>query len=162
MVITLISCKQKKINKNVAYNNQENMRPVSNRLKLIILFVDYAIFSVLFLIIEDVFYNQIGFDKDYPWLFRLLIYFVFFTLPELFFNMTLGMRFFRVSIINKKKGELNKAFIKYSLLVVLDRFLLILLIYFFRVFFHSKANLLVSEKYSGLRWSKNDYQLKDA
>ncbi|MBD1263175.1 hypothetical protein HZY62_21485 [Maribacter polysiphoniae] len=130
---------------------------LSNRLKLNILFVDFIIFSFLFLTIEGMIYSQVDFDRVFPWLFRLLIYFMFFTLSELLFNRTLGMRLFKVSLVNKKRGELSKAFVKYSFLVVLDRFILIILLYFFRIFFHSKKNLLISEKYSGLRWSRKQY-----
>lgn len=135
-------------------SKNKSIRKLSNRLKLVILFVDYIIFAVLFLTIEDIVYSQLGIERVYPWLFRVLIYFIFYTLSEFYFNGTIGMKFFGVSIVNKKRGKLSKSFIIYSLLVFLDRFLLLLLVYFFRVFFYSKPNLLISEKYSGLRWSK--------
>lgn len=137
----------------VSRKNNGNIKEVSIRSKLIILFVDYAIFGLL-LIFVDIFYSNLGFVKNCPWLSILLIYFMFFTLSELFFNRTLGMKLFKVLIINKKQGILNRAFAIYSFLIILDRFLFLLIIYFFRVFFHSKKNLLLSEKYSGIRWSK--------
>lgn len=134
--------------------NQENIETLSNKLKLIVLSLDYIIFSLLFLTIEEIVYSKLNFDRAFPWLFRLLIYFVFFTLSELIFNRTLGMRLFKVSLANKRIGKSSKAFIKYSVLVIFDRFILIFLFYFFRVFFQSKKNLLLSEKYSGLRWTR--------
>ncbi len=129
-----------------------NPHELSNKLKLAILFTDYLVFSLLFLTIEYLFKAQLGLGIDYPWLFRLLIYFVFFTMMEFLFNCSLGMKLFKVSLPNRRNCHLDKAFLKYALLIIPDRFILLILVYFFRVFFHSRENLLLSEKYSGLRW----------
>lgn len=137
-----------------------NHKSVSNSLKLLILFVDYAVFGLLFLLLDFIVFFHLEIVKISGWFFIGLVYFLFFTLSEHFFNRTIGMKLFKVSIENKKRGELNKSFIIYSLLIILDRFLLIVLFYFFRVFFHSKENLLLSEKYSGLRWIKNKMEIE--
>ena len=130
------------------------IKVVSIKLKLTILFVDFAIFGLLISLLEYTIYFQLDLARDFPWLFRFFIYFIFFTLSEFFFNRTLGMKLFKVSITYKNDKKLIKAFVIYSILIMLDRFLFLLIIYFFRVFFHSKNNLLLSEKYSGIRWSK--------
>ena len=127
---------------------------VSNRTKIAILFVDFFMFALIFMIIEDIMYKYLGVEKVYPWIFRLIIYFVFFTMSEFVFNATIGMKLMKVSIVNRQKGRLNMTFILYSLFVVLDRFLLFIFIYSFRVLMYSNANLILAEKISGLRWSK--------
>tara|TARA_R110002072_G_scaffold99971_4_gene219822 strand:- start:2441 stop:2842 length:402 start_codon:yes stop_codon:yes gene_type:complete len=121
--------------------------------KLIILFIDYMLFGITFLITEDIFWSIPGLERQYPWLFRLFIFLIYFVFTEFYFGKTLGMKIFKVSI-NQNSYKSNIAFFKYSIIALFDRTIFIVLIYIFRVLFYSKNHLLISEKYSGLRWTK--------
>lgn len=123
---------------------------ISLRLKLIILFVDYIIIIGIISIFDSL--SITGIEEDYPWLFRLSIYFFYYVFPEYIFKYTLAMRLFNVSLKSKKTMDFKREFLIYSVLVFFDRFLL-LVVYIFRVLFYSNRNLLLSEKYSGLSWS---------
>ena len=80
----------------------EKHKEISNILKLKILFTDYFIIIFLIFILNDLMKSILGIERGYPWLFRLLIYSIYFFLSELYFNKTLGMNLFGVSIVNKK------------------------------------------------------------
>ena len=123
---------------------------ISLRLKLIVLFVDYIIIIGIISIFDSL--SITGIEEDYPWLFRLSIYFFYYVFPEYIFKYTLAMRLFNVSLKSKKRMDFKREFLLYSVLVFFDRFLL-LVVYIFRVLFFSNRNLLLSEKYSGLSWS---------
>lgn len=133
---------------------KKDIENLPNGIKLLVLFVDLALFAVYLSIIESLLLPIFGLEDLNTWSIVFLTYFLLFLIPEFYFNRTLGMKFFNVLIKNRRPGEINKNFITYSILVIFDRFLLIILLYFFRVFFYSNKNLLLSEKYSGLRWSK--------
>jgi len=134
----------------------EKHKEISNILKLKILFTDYFIIIFLIFILNDLMKSILGIERGYPWLFRLLIYSIYFFLSELYFNKTLGMNLFGVSIVNKKKGKITKGFVIYSFIALLDRFIL-MIIYIFRVLFQSEKKLLICEKFSGLRWVRISY-----
>jgi hypothetical protein len=117
--------------------------------KLTILVIDYLLLIVIISTLSTI----IDFDFISPWIYWIVVYIIYYFLFELFFNQTLGMFLFRVIIINKKKRELNKPFIIYSLLIFMDRILLLIL-YIFRVLLNSDNKLLISEKESNIRWVK--------
>lgn len=129
----------------------EKHKEISNILKLKILFTDYFIIIFLIFILNDLMKSTLGIERGYPWLFRLFIYSIYFFLSELYFNKTLGMNLFGVSVINKKKGKITKHFVIYSFIALFDRFVL-MIVYIFRVLFQSDKKLLMCEKLSGLRW----------
>lgn len=126
---------------------------LSIRIKVLILFVDFTLFAILLSVIET-FLSIFDIKVFNTWLFMLLIYFTFFTIPEFHFNRTLGMKFFKVLVTNRKSVKFDKKFLVYSIFVILDRSFLLVFLHFFKALFHSKDNLLLSEKYSHLRWSK--------
>lgn len=132
-------------------NNETEPAVLSLRLKLLIIFVDYIIIIAIVSIISNL--SVVRLEQNHPWLFRLVIYLIYYVFSEYFFRKTLGMKFFGVFIFNKKSDSLNKRFLIYSLLIFFDRFLL-LVIYIFRLLFFTDKKLLNSEKYSGLRWIK--------
>lgn len=131
--------------------NEEIQENLSLRLKLIILFIDYIIIIGIISILD--FLSITGLEQDYAWLFRLSIYFLYYVFPEYVFKCTLGMRLFNVSLKTKTFKDFKKRFFLYSVLVFFDRCLL-LVIYIFGVLLLTNKNLLLSEKYSGLRWQK--------
>jgi hypothetical protein len=125
---------------------------ISKKSKVIIMFIDYIFIIALISILNSS--SILSFlEIDTPWLFRLLIYFLYYTLTEFYFNRTLGMKLFGVSIKFSKQIRLNKSFLIYSTLVLFDRVLL-LVFYIFQVLLQSDKKLLISEKYSGFRWVK--------
>lgn len=132
---------------------------LTNADKLKVLFADYFFIVFVAFIVDGILESNFGNDWLNPWLFRILIYLLVIFLPELYLNKTLGMKFFGVIIEGKKKGRISFQFAKYSILIFLDRYLFIL-VYIFRVLLYSNASLLLSEKYSGLRWEKKIYQFK--
>ncbi len=129
---------------------QSNYKGLSIRLKLIILFIDYIIVISLISILDLTF--KLG-EKN-PWIFWASVYSIYYVLPELYYNRTLTMKFFGVKI-GKTQNRLNRTFLLYSFLIFLDRIVL-LIIYIFRLLLQGKSNLLISEKYSGLRWLKTN------
>jgi hypothetical protein len=126
-----------------------NQNELSMKSKLTILVIDYLLLIVIISTLSTI----IDFDFISPWIYWIVVYIIYYFLFELFFNQTLGMFLFRVIIINKKKRELNKPFIIYSLLIFMDRILLLIL-YIFRVLLNSDNKLLISEKESNIRWVK--------
>ena len=134
------------------YDNKKSEQNLSLRLKLIILFVDYIIIIIITSILD--YLSITGLEQDYAWSFRLSIYFLYYVFPEYAFKRTLGMRLFKVSLKAKTLEDFKKGFLLYSALVFFDRFLL-LVVYIFGVLFLTNRNLLLSEKYSGIRWCNN-------
>jgi len=126
---------------------------LSLRLKVIILCIDYMIFGVVISVLD--FLPVTGLEPVYAWLIMLSIYLLYYVFPEYVFKCTLGMRLFNVSLKRKTFKDFSKRFFLYSVLVFFDRFLL-LVIYIFGVLLLTNKKLLLSEKYSGLRWQKID------
>lgn len=125
---------------------------LSLKQKLTILFVDYIIIIGIISILDSV--SITGLERDYVWSFRLSVYFLYYVFPEYFFKRTLGMKLFGVSLkMEIALKSFEKRFLLYSILVFFDRFLL-LVIYIFGTLLLTDRNLLLSEKYSGLRWRK--------
>jgi hypothetical protein len=125
------------------------MKSLTLKDKLVILFVDYIIVIGIILIVTDL--TKLG--ESNPWLFRFSVYLIYYFISELLFNRTFGMRLFNVAIDGKKVGQFNLAFMKYSCIILIDRFVLLIL-YIFRMLFFSNKILMLSENYSGLRWKK--------
>ena len=120
--------------------------------KLGVLIIDFNIYQG-FLGILYVSNNSLSaWYREEPILFALLFYLIYFVLSEYLFHRTLAMWIFGVSIPHIRKKEKNK-FLKYSLLVFLDRNLF-LIVYIFRVLFSINNPLLISERYSGLKWKR--------
>ena len=126
---------------------------ISLRLKVIILLADFFLFFGVVSLSYELLISILEVDRYHPWLFRLFMYLIYYTLSELFFNRTLGMTLFGVSLSDRENGEMDKSFFKYSLIVFVDRVLLTV-VYMFGVLFRSDKKLLMSEKYSGIRWVK--------
>lgn len=124
---------------------------ITKKLKIIIIFIDYIFIITLISILTKSLTPILNIDT--PWLFRFLIYLLYYTLMEFYFNKTLGMSFLGVSIKNKNHRKLDMLFLTYSVLVLFDR-VIFLVIYIFQVLLCSDKKLLVSEKYSGFRWVK--------
>lgn len=123
---------------------------ISKKLKVIIIFIDYIFIITLISLLTNKSFASI-LDIDMPWLFRFLIYLFYYVLMEFCFNKTLGMKLFGVSIRSKNQRKLDKSFLTYSVLVLFDR-VLFLVIYIFQILLFSNKKLLISEKYSGFRW----------
>jgi len=125
---------------------------ISKKIKVIIIFTDYIFIIGLISILTNKILDPV-LDVNRPWLFRFIIYLFYYTLMEFYFNKTLGMKLFGVSIKGKSERKLDKPFLIYSVLVLFDR-ILFLVFYIFQVLFYSEKKLLISEKYSGFRWVK--------
>lgn len=124
---------------------------LSLKLKLIILFIDYILIISIISILD--FCSITGLEQDYAWLFWISIYFLYYVFPEYFFKSTLAMRLFNVSLETKNFKNFKNNFFIYSVLAFFDRCLL-LVIYIFGVLLLTNKNLLLSEKYSGIRWKR--------
>jgi hypothetical protein len=129
--------------------NQNITENLSLSLKVKILFLDYIILVVIISILDAI--ALTGLEKEYVWLFWLSVYILYCVFPEFIFKRTLGMKLFKVSLKPKKLNDFKNVFLLYSVLVLFDRFL-ILVVYLFGVLLLTDRNLLVSEKFSGLRW----------
>ena len=126
---------------------------LSLKTKVIILFIEYFVFFGVSSVLYNLTISFLEVDRFYPWFFRLFIYLVYYVFVEFYLNKTLCMSIFGVSISNRKKGHFSSSFLKYSLLALFDRFLF-LIFYMFGVLLNYDKGILLSEKYSGLRWEK--------
>ena len=131
-------------------NKNKNL---SLKTKVIILFIEYFIFFGVSSVLYNLTISILEVERFYPWIFRLFIYLIYYAFAEFYFNKTLCMSMFGVSILNRKKGHFSKSFLTYTLLAFFDRFLFIIF-YMFGVLLNYEKNLLLSEKHSGLRWIK--------
>jgi hypothetical protein len=124
---------------------------LSFRIKIIILIVEYFFFFFVYSTLDFFIDNFIFQNPINPWLYRFLVYIIYFTLSEFFFQKTLIMYFFKVKISSGSKSYV-KSFWVYSFYVFLDR-VFFLHIYFITMLLNLNYNYLLSEKKSGLKWA---------
>lgn len=125
---------------------------LSLKSKLVILFFDYIILISIVSVLDAI--ALTGLERDYAWFFWLAVYLLYYVFPEYIFKRTLGMRLFKATLKSQNVSNFKIQFLKYSLLVFIDRVFL-LIIYIFSVLLQTDRNLLVSEKLSNFRWKKN-------
>lgn len=123
---------------------------LSLKYKLQILFTDYLIIIFLIFIIDTIFPY---FDDNFPWLFWLVIYIIFYSFPEYIFRKTIGMKIWNTEISDNRNKNFKKKFLLYSILVFLDRYVF-LVIHLASAGMLFDRKLLFSEKFSDLRWKK--------
>ena len=123
---------------------------LSLKIKVIILFIEYFIFSGITIFLHNIFTTVLEIDRFYSLLFVIFIYLIYYFLAEFYFNCTLCMRMFGVYITNKKEKKINSSFLIYTLLVFFDR--TILIVFYMLGVILNYEGLLLSEKYSDLKW----------
>ena len=116
------------------------------RKKVIIIFIEYFVFSLFFQLTFN-FFKTIGFSNFITIL--LLSYFIYYSLFEFLFNKSLVMRIFNVELDKQKKSNLH--FVLYSISSILDRTLFIP--FHMLLTMMNYENLLLSEKLSGIKWN---------
>jgi len=119
---------------------------LSLKIKVIVIYTDLIIVISIFGLL-GIFSNS---EVIHTWTFRLLMYILYYVVPEYFFHMTIGMKIWKVKIGDS--GNKNRFFL-YSILIFLDRYIF-LVFYLISILMMYNKNFLLSEKLSKLRWLK--------
>lgn len=126
-------------------------------LKLATLIVDY-LFLIFIIYLTQLLFGSINtIEYKSPWLFWFMMYLLYYFLPEIVFKRTFGMFLFGFRLDTNKEKKI-KPFLMYSIIVLFDR-KIFLVIYIFRILFNSQKKLLFAEFYSGLRWENKKVYL---
>lgn len=124
------------------------------RTKVLIIFIENFIFWGITFLLYNFVLSILKIDRFHPWYFRLFIYILYFVFSEFYFKKTLLMKFFNIHLTQKNMSKPFSiwTFIIYTIFIFLDRFVLVVF-YMFGIFMlRTEKGLLISERFSGLRW----------
>ncbi len=115
------------------------------RKKVIVIFIEYFVFSVFFHLTFS-FFTSIGFT--YFKTTFLITHLIYYSLVEFLFNKSLVMKLFKVELDTQNKMNLH--FVSYMISSLFDRTLLIP--FHILLAMMNYENLLLCEKLSGIKW----------
>lgn len=115
------------------------------RKKVIVIFIEYFVFSVFFQLTFS-FFKSIGFT--YFKTTFLITHLIYYSLVEFLFNKSLVMKLFKVELDTQNKMNLH--FVSYMISSLFDRTLLIP--FHILLAMMNYENLLLCEKLSGIKW----------